>query len=133
MIRKYQNELIVLASLIVFLGGFLYQKGMTRQLDASLTQSREAAQQITETKTLQKVWSSKGLKQKVAAIRQLIPAGKIKTFDQKKTKVTLHFSDMTGKELNTVTSRIAALPVQIQEIGMTRSGDHYDMRCTCSW
>jgi len=133
MIRKYQNELILLVALAVLLGGFLYQKGMARKLDASLERSKTAARQITETKILQKVWSTKGIKKKISNLHTMLPATKIRTFDQKKKKLSIVFKDLTGQELNRVATEIASLPVQIQEFAVTRSGRQYDMRCMCSW
>jgi len=133
MIRKYQNELMVVLGLVVLLGGFLYQRGMARKLDASLERSKTAARQITEAKTLQKVWSTKGIKKKVAALHALLPAGKIRTFDQKKKKLTAEFTALTGQELNLISTRLASLPLRIQEFAVTRSGRQYDVRCTCAW
>lgn len=133
MIRKYQNELIVLLAFAVLLGGFLYQQGMARKLDASMERSRTAARQITEAKMLQKVWSTKGIKKKVAALHGLVPSGKIQIFDQKKKKLTAGFNGLTGEELNLLSTELASLPVQIQEFAVTRSGRQYDMRCACSW
>ena len=133
MIRKYQNELMLLTALIVLLGGFLYQKGMAHRLDVSLERSKTAARQITETKTLQKVWSTKGLKNKVAALRGVVASEKVKTFDQKKNRLNAHFARLSGQELNMVATQLARLPVQIQELGITRSGTLYEVRCSCTW
>jgi glutamate synthase domain-containing protein 3 len=133
MIRKYQNELLIVLGLLVFLGGFLYQRGMARKLDASLERSRIAARQITEAKTLQKVWSTKGITKKVAALRTLLPAGKIRTFDQKKKKLTAEFTTLTAQELNLISTQLASMPLRIQAFAVTRSGNQYNMRCTCAW
>jgi glutamate synthase domain-containing protein 3 len=133
MIRNYQNELMIAVAFFVLAGGFLYQRGMDRKLGASLERSKTTALQITEAKTFQKVWSTKGLKQKVSALHELIPAAKIQTFNQKKKKLVANFNDLTGQELNTVSTNLASLPVQIQELAITRTGNNYSMRCTCSW
>jgi len=133
MIRKYQNELMVLIGVLLLLGGIGYQQGMIRRLDASLALSRSAAQEITETKTLQKVWGTKGIKGRIAALRRAVSPDKVKMFDQKKTKLNLHFADLTGAELNAVSTKIASLPVRIQEFAITRTGSQYEMRCTCAW
>jgi len=133
MIRKYQNELMVLIGVLLLLGGIGYQQGMIRRLDASLALSRSAAQEITETKTLQKVWGTKGIKGRIAALRRAVSPDKVKMFDQKKTKLNLHFADLTGAEINTVSTKIASLPVRIEEFAITRTGSQYEMRCTCAW
>ena len=124
---------MVLIGVLLLLGGIGYQQGMIRRLDASLALSRSAAQEITETKTLQKVWGTKGIKGRIAALRRAVSPDKVKMFDQKKTKLNLHFADLTGAELNTVSTKIASLPVRIEEFAITRTGRQYEMRCTCAW
>lgn len=133
MIRKYQNEGIVLLALLLLIGGFLYQRGMERKLDVSLEQSKTAATEITQAKTLQKVWSTKGLKQKVTALQGSVIPSKVKTFNLAKNKLNAHFFQLTGKELNSVATRIASLPVRIQEFAVTRMGTQYALRCSCTW
>ena len=133
MIRKYQNEGIVFLALLLFIGGFLYQRGMERKLDVSLERSKTTAVEITKAKTLQKVWSSKGLKQKVASFQGSVIPSKVKTFDLEKNKLNAHFFQLTGKELNTLATRIASAPVRIQEFAVTRLGTQYALRCSCTW
>jgi len=133
MMRTYRNEWIVLLGFIVLLGGFWYQRGMARKLDVSLERSRTAARQITEAKILQKVWSTKGLKKKIVALKTVLPADKIQTFEQKKKKLTARFHMLSGAQLNKIATEIASLPLRIQEFAVTRSGRQYDMRCTCTW
>ncbi len=133
MIRKYQNEWILLLALLVLLGGFLYQRGMRHKLEASLLRSQNAARQITEAKVWQEVWSTKGLKTKVASLKETVPSGKVKTFEQVKKKLTADFAGLSGQELNELATRIATIPVRIQEFAVTRAGTKYDVRCTCTW
>lgn len=133
MMRKYLSESIVLLAFVFLLGSFLYQRGMARKLDASLERSRTAVRQIDEIKIYQKVWSVKGLKGKIASVRNMVSASNVKLFDQKKKKLQANFTDLSGKELNDVATKIATLPVQIGEFAVTRSGSQYAIRCTCSW
>ncbi len=133
MIRKYQNEGIVLLALLLLIGGFLYQRGMERKLDTSLEQSKTVAAEIAKAKTLRQVWSSKRLKQKIASLRGGVPSNKVKTFTFAKNKLNAHFFQLTGKELNNIATKIASLPVHIQEFGVTRMGSQYALRCLCTW
>ncbi len=133
MIRKYQNEWILLLALLVLLGGFLYQRGMRHKLEVSLLRSQNAARQITEAKVWQEVWSTKGLKTQVASLKETVPSGKVKTFEQVKKKLTADFVGLSGQELNELATRIATIPVRIQEFAVTRTGTKYDVRCTCTW
>ena len=133
MIRKYQNEGIILLSLLLFIGGFLYQRGMERKLDVSLERSKTVTVEITKAKTLQKVWTSKGLKQKVASLQRGVVSSKVKMFNLEKNKLNTHFIQLTGKELNTIAARIASLSVHIQAFAVTRLGAQYALRCSCTW
>ncbi len=132
-IRKYQNEGIVLLGLVILLGGVVYEKQMAHALKHSLEQSRTAAQEIDDIAILQSVWSTKGLTKKVSALRRAVPKKNVKAFSQKKSKLDLHFVDMDGKMLNTVLSKIASLPLHMQAVSIGRSGEHYTLRCTCTW
>ena len=133
MIRKYQNEGIVLLALLLFVGGFLYQRGMERKLDVSLERSKTAATEITQVKTLQKVWAPKGLKRKAASLRGSVISSKVKTFSLEKNKLNAHFIQLSGKELNALATKIASLPVRIQRFAVTRLGTQYALRCSCTW
>ena len=133
MMRKYQNELIVLGALVFALAGYLYQSTSRTRLETSLAEAQTASRQITETQTLQNVWSTKGLKQKVSALRSTLPKAKIKTFESGKQKLSAHFTGLTSQELNGITSRLASLPVRIGTLQVARSGDTYSVECTCRW
>ncbi len=133
MILKYRNELIVLAAFLFLLGGFLYQKSMSAMLENSLSTSDTASKQIKEIKILQNVWGSKGLKQKVAQLQSILTSIKVKKFDQQKNKLDAEFIELTGQELNKISTAVASIPIHIDEIAISRSGDKYGMRCRCTW
>ena len=133
MMRKYQNELIVLGALLFALAGYLYQSTSRAQLAASLAESGTASRQVTETQTLEKVWSTKGLKKKVDALRSTLPKAKIQTFELGKQKLSAHFTGLTSQELNGITSQIASLPVHIESMQIARSGNTYTVECQCRW
>ena len=133
MIRKYQNELIVLAALLFLLVGFVYQRTARIRLDVATQQAHTATQEITETTLLQQVWSSKGLKKKVEALRAVLPAAKVERFDLGKEKLDATFTSLTSQELNALSSQIASLPVRIQTFNVSRTGESYTVGCKCSW
>jgi len=133
MIRKYQNEWIVLGALLFALAGYLYQASNRNRLETSLTEASVASRQITETQTLKKVWSTKGLKKKVTALRSTLPSAKVQTFEVKKQKLSAHFTGLTSQELNGITSKIASLPVRLETLQIARSGNTYNVECQCRW
>jgi len=124
---------MVLIGVLVLVGGMWYSWSMEQRLDTSLALSRSTAQEITETKVLQKVWGSKGISKGISALRSAVPSAKVKKFDQKKTKLDVSFADLSGQELNTLSTKIASLPLRIEEFVVTRTGTQYELRCTCAW
>jgi len=133
MMRKYQNELMVLGALLFALAGYLYQFSSQTRLKTSLAEASAASRQITETQTLKKVWSTKGLKKQVAALRSTLPSAKVQTFELEKQKLSAHFTGLTSQELNGITSQIASLPVHIETMQIARSGNTYSVECQCRW
>jgi Flp pilus assembly protein TadB len=133
MIRKYQNELIVLAAFLVLAGGFLYQKSTEKALEDSLEHSRTASRQISDIKVLQSVWSTKDIRNKVSDLHNLVSSNQVKRFEEGKKKLIVDFIGLTGQELNLLSTRIASMPVRIKDFSITRAGDKYEMRCQCSW
>jgi hypothetical protein len=133
MIRRYQNEIMIGAAVLILLGGFLYQRGMMRKLEASQVRTRQAAQEIQETVVLQKVWSAKGIQSKLQAFGRSVPGAKVQTFNLQKQKLTAVFNGLSGQELNALATRMASMPVRIESFVVDRSGDQYAMRCVCSW
>jgi len=133
MIRKYQNELIVLAALLFLLAGVIYQHSSHARLESSLAQAQTAARQITETKTLEKVWSSKGIRKKLSALHESFPKAKVKSFELGKKKLEATFVTLSSQELNALTGQIASLPVKIEALTVARSGNTYTVGCQCRW
>ncbi len=133
MIRKYVNELAIAGALLFALAGYLYQHNSQAWLEASLTRMATASRQITETKTLKKVWSTQGLKKKVSALRDTLPTAKVQTFALGKQKLSARFVKLAPRELNKVATQIASLPVRIETLKIDRSGDTYTMECQCRW
>jgi len=133
MIRKYQNELIVLAALLFLVAAFVYQRTTGVRLENSVAHAHTAAQEIARTTLLQKVWSSKGLKKKVNALRAPLASDKVTRFNLGNEKLDAAFGSLTGRELNALSSQMASLPVRIQKFMVARTGDHYSVECQCSW
>ncbi len=130
---KYRNEWILLAALALLIGGVIYRYTMQSRLEQATTQAAQTRQQVEEIQVLKKVWSTQGLKGKVAQLRSVVPASKVHSFQQKKQELNAEWSDLNGQQLNAVTTRIASLPLRIESMTIERSGDNYTVRCRCTW
>jgi len=130
---KYRNEWILLAALALLIGGLVYRYTMQNRLEQTVTQAAQTRQQVEEIQILKKVWSTQGLKEKVAQLRSVVSAAKVHSFEQKKQELTAEWSGLNGQQLNAVTTRIASLPLRIETMTIERSGDNYTVRCRCTW
>jgi len=131
--RRYQNEWILLIAFLVFVGGVAYRYTMQSRLERTVAQASTTRQQIQDIQTLKKVWSTQGLKEKVAQLRSIVPAGNVQSFLQKKQELNAEWRSLNGQQLNTLTTRIASLPLQLQEMTIERDGENYTVRCRCTW
>jgi len=130
---KYRNEWILLAALALLIGGLVYRYTMQSRLEQTVTQAAQTRQQVEEIQTLKKVWSTQGLKEKVAKLRSVVPASSVRSFQQKKQELNAEWGGLSGQQLNAVTTRVASLPLRIETMTIERSGDKYTVRCRCTW
>lgn len=133
MIRKYKNEIILLSGIVMLVAGVIYQWQMSASLDRSIREISDTKREISETITLQKVWSTKGIKQKLSQLHATMPPSKIKTYAQKKSKLTIELHDLASNELNKISTKIASIPLRIKEFSVLRDGDQYTLKCRCTW
>ncbi len=131
--RRYQNEWILLIALLVFIGGVAYRYTMQTRLERTVAQVSKTRQQVQDIQTLKKVWSTQGLKEKVAQLRSTVPAKHVHDFLQKKQELSAEWRSLNGQQLNALTTRIASLPLRLQEMTIERDGENYTVRCRCTW
>ena len=97
-----------------------------------MAQASRSVGEIKEVIALQKIWSDKKIPSKVKKLQTLIPADKVKWNSQGK-KVTATYKGLTTTELNSLTTKILNLPVEIQKLKIQKVATSYDVEFKCKW
>jgi hypothetical protein len=130
--KRYQNELIVLAALILFAGAFLYKQSREAAAVSGAKQVRQELSEVRRLIDLKKIWGSSKLSQKVDKLKGAVPPSKIK-WQKKARKLHATFSTLSAREVNTVVTKILNLPVEIEELKIDKSDRTYQVECRCKW
>lgn len=131
-LKRYRNELIVLAALLLFAGGWFYKHQRAAQ---ALQGARQTAQEIAELKrviALKKLWGDIRIAKKVDSLKTIVSPSKI-TWQKQPKKLHTVFSGLNAQELNRVTTKILNLPVEIKLLKVRKQGNTYHMECICKW
>jgi predicted RND superfamily exporter protein len=130
--KRYRNELIVLAVLLLFIGAFFYKQGRESAALEGAKQIRQELSEVRRLVDLKKIWGSSKITQKVGQLKQAVPPAKV-TWQKKAKKLHATFSDLTAREVNTVVTKILNLPVEIKELKIDKNGRSYQVECRCKW
>ena len=130
--KRYQNELIVAAAFVFMFIGYLYKNVQVSSQTESMAQASRSMGEIKEVIALQKIWSDKRIISKVKKLQTLIPEEKVK-WSSKSKKVTATYKGLTTTELNSLTTKILNLPVEIQKLKIQKVATSYDVEFKCKW
>ena len=130
--KRYQNELIVSAAFLFMFIGYLYKNVQVSSQTESMAQASRSMGEIKEVIALQKIWSDKKITSKVKKLQTLIPEEKVK-WNSKSKKVTASYKGLTTTELNSLTTKILNLPVEIQKLKIQKVATSYDVEFKCKW
>ena len=130
--KRYQNELIVAAAFVFMFIGYLYKNAQVSAQSESMAQASRSVGEIKEVIALQKIWSDKKIPSKVKKLQTLIPSEKVK-WNSKSKKVTATYKGLTTTELNSLTTKILNLPVEIQKLKIQKVATSYDVEFKCKW
>ncbi len=131
-LKRYRNELIVLAALLLFVGGWLYKH---QRAVHALQDAKQTAQEIVELKrviALKKLWGDARIAKKVDSLKTVVSPSKI-TWQKQSKKLRVAFSGLNAQELNRVVTKILNLPVEIKLLKINKQGNAYHAECTCKW
>ena len=78
--KRYRNEMIVLASLLLMMIALIYKSNTINKLDRVNAEVKASLSQIGEIIALKKQWGDAGLTKKVKQIKKGLTADKIKQF-----------------------------------------------------
>ena len=131
-LRRYQNELIVAAALLLFAGGWFYKY---QKQTAEMEHAKEARRELIEVKrliALKKIWADPKTTKKIDMLKHSVTASKV-TWQKSAKKLHAVFAGLSAREVNTVVTKILNLPVQIKQLDINKSGNSYRVECTCKW
>ena len=129
---RYQNELIVLITFVLMLGGYLYKNAQITSQGEMMAHTSRSIGEVKEVVALQKIWSDKMITQKVDKLQEVIPSNKVK-WESKNKKLTAIYKGLTTTELNALVTKILNLPVEIQKLDIQKLATSYDVEFKCKW
>ena len=135
MLRRYQNEGIILLALLLLFAAVLYRGHQHSSLQESSAKATAMVSKIEDVATMKKLWQKNStISQKLQAIRSYLPAAKVKTLQIEKKKAHILLEGLDGNELNKVAGKyLASIPVQIIEMSIRRDGEYYRLELQCKW
>ncbi len=131
--KRYRNEMIVLASIVIMLIAMLYKNSAVRGLDATSREVKASTVQIAEIIALKKQWGNENLTKKVGQIKKSIAQNKIKQFSIKSKKLSASFVGLSDMEVNKIILNLENLAVQIVKLSVKRQEGSYRMEIKCKW
>ena len=131
-VKRYQNEMIVLTAFLLMALSFIYKNVQSASQQEMLSGTKKTVQELKEVIAIQKIWADKKITQNVAKLQTLVPPSKL-TWSSKTKNVTALYEGLSSRELNTVTSKIMTLPVEIKKLAIENKGTAYNLEFQCKW
>jgi hypothetical protein len=125
-----RGSILILAALI-FLGGSILYNYKTKSFYKS--ESKRVAleqKEVLQTKDLQKLWRAKGMKSK---LEKALAQFRSKSLKIERKKAIIDAKNLNYTELNKMLNKLASLPLQFRDLVVSRSGDNFNLECTCVW
>jgi hypothetical protein len=130
--KQYQNELIVLAAVVLMLFAYMYKHNQVTSQAQQAQSTKHSIEELKEVIALKKVWADKKTSKKVIKLEKLIPASKVK-WSKKSKKVTATYTGLSANELNKLTTNILNLPVVVRLLDVEKTGSNYNVEFKCKW
>jgi len=131
-IKRYQNELIVLLSLLLLLAAFVYKSS---KVSSSVNERENVKNSISEIKKgvgLKRLWGDKSISTKVDKLKNVVPEEKVE-WSKKGKKLTAKYKALSSSELNRLISKILNASAQIELLDIKKSGTSYQVEYKCKW
>jgi len=135
MLRRYQNEGMILLALLLLVFAMLYKSYRHTALQKKSTEATEMVSKIEDIATMKKLWQKNStIPQKLNAIKSYLSAVKVKVLEIEKKKAHIVLEGLSGNELNSVSGKyLASIPVQITEMSIQRNQEIYRLELRCKW
>jgi len=130
--KRYQNELIVLLSLLVLFVAMGYKQTQVTARSEMSSNMKHSAAEFKELLLLKKRWVDKKTGKKIDKLQSLAEASKVK-WKKSGKKLTVNYKGLTPKELNKVITTLLNLAVQIEHISIKNQNGNYNVELKCKW
>jgi hypothetical protein len=131
-LKRYQNEWIVLTAVVLMLFAFAYKQSQLASQKALMSDVTKTSEELKEVMALQKIWADKKTAQYVNKLQALAQPSKLK-WSSKSKNVTALYKGLTPRELDKVVSKILTLPVEIKKLSVENKDVLYDVEFQCKW
>ena len=130
--KQYQNELIVLAAVVLMFFAYMYKHNQVTSQARQAQATKHSIEELKEVIALKKVWADKKTSKKLAKLETLVPASKVK-WSKKSKKVTASYTGLSANEFNKLTTNILNLPVVVRLLDVQKMGTNYNVEFKCKW
>ena len=130
--KRYQNELIVLAALLLMFGAYLYKHNQVKTQIEGSSHVQHTLAELKEVIALQKVWKDKTIQKKIKALKGTVASAK-RNWQEKKQKISATYTGLSAQELNKIATKILNLPVEIILFDIKKIGQTYNVEFKCKW
>lgn len=130
--KQYQNEIILLLSFVLMIGGYLFKQSQIKTASIDVVQVEQSLSEIKELAGLINLWNNKKIAEKVSKVKNVISKSKV-TWRKKGNKLTSSFKKLTSLELNRLINKIINLPVEIVNLKILKTGAFYKVEFKCKW
>lgn len=130
--KRYQNELMVLVSLLLLASALLYKNAQIADSVENRTVTKYAVREFKEIIAHKKQWADKNIAKKLDKLKSVVPESKL-TWKKKGKVLKAQFKGLTSKELNKVVTTILNVAVQIELLEVKAEHSSYDVEFKCRW
>jgi hypothetical protein len=130
--KQYQNELIVLASLLLLVMAIIFKNVRVSSAIESSHNISRSLNELKEIVDLKKRWADKTTNKKVDKLKSVVSSSKLKWIKKTK-KLTAIYTNLNSKELNKVVTTLLNLTVQIDKLEIKQTGTTYGVELKCKW
>jgi hypothetical protein len=132
-LKKYQNEIILLVSILFMLSAYIYKTDKINSFEIGKKEVALSLSSVSKISSLKDLWGDKKLSAKVPKLKMMVNSSKVKSFSIKSKKLKARFINLTIKELSTLLQKISNIAVEITLIDVKKDNDLYNMELKCKW
>jgi len=137
MLRKYQNELLVLLALLLLTAAIIFKSYGYRIFQVEYKSAEEMISKIEDIARLKKLWyKNQMIIPQLTKLKNMVAnsKAKIKEFKIEKKKAYIVLENLNGNMLNKIVGKyLASTPIQITEMLIIRQNEYYRLEVQCKW